>query len=305
MTEVCSQEPVRRLPDWLQAQAVRRPRQRAIEATTGALTYEELLYAALSCAASLYDQGLREGQRAAILLKDSFAHVIALHALIQLGAILVPLNWRLSAAELAYQVKDCDAQLLICDAHTKSLADEVNQIYDFPAGVIESSKLRWDARGGSRGVFKSDIDLTAPHCIVYTSGTTGRPKGAIITYQNHWWSAMGSVLQLGLRLDERWLVPMPLFHVGGMGVLMRSLIYGTTVVAHNGFDVERVDRALAHERITLASLVPAMLQRLLEKRNEPYPDTLRAVLLGGGYAKAAFGAGVGLAHPHQPKLWPH
>ncbi|GLG00211.1 2-succinylbenzoate--CoA ligase [Alicyclobacillus hesperidum subsp. aegles] len=283
MTNAWSQEPVRRLPDWLQAQALRRPLHPAIETANGVLTYEELLYAALSCAASLYDQGLCEGQRAAVLLKDSYAHTIVLHALIQLGAILVPLNWRLSAPELAYQVEDCDAQLLIYDAQTRSLAQEVNQSYRFPAGVIEFSELQ--TKGGrARDVFKADIDLTAPHCIVYTSGTTGRPKGAVITYQNHWWSAMGSVLQLGLRLDERWLVPMPLFHVGGMGVLLRSLIYGTTVVAHNGFDVERVDKALAYEGITLVSLVPAMLARLLDKRSDPYPDTLRAVLLGGGPA---------------------
>jgi O-succinylbenzoic acid--CoA ligase len=127
------------------------------------------------------------------------------------------------------------------------------------------------------------IDLAAVHTIVYTSGTTGRPKGAMLTYGNHWWSAMGSALNLGLRDDDRWLAPLPLFHVGGLAILMRSVIYGIPALVHDGFDPTAVNRAIDEDGVTIVSVVSSMLRRMLDARaGRPYPPTLRHVLLGGG-----------------------
>ncbi|HEY9448148.1 MAG TPA: o-succinylbenzoate--CoA ligase, partial [Gemmatimonadaceae bacterium] len=131
-------------------------------------------------------------------------------------------------------------------------------------------------------------DPDDPLAILYTSGTTGAPKGAVLTWSNFWWSAMGSALNLGIQENDRWLAPLPLFHVGGLSVLTRSAMYGTAAVLHDGFDVERVSAALDDERITLVSLVPTMLHRLLEVRGDrPSPASLRCVLLGGGPAPRA------------------
>ncbi|MCL6592760.1 MAG: o-succinylbenzoate--CoA ligase, partial [Alicyclobacillus sp.] len=96
--------------------------------------------------------------------------------------------------------------------------------------------------------------------------------------------ALASALQLGVLPSDQWLVPLPLFHVGGMSVLWRSLIYGTTAVAHEGFDSAAVNAALDNGDIHLVSVVPTMLQRMLAERQHPYPSALRCVLLGGSYA---------------------
>ena len=127
------------------------------------------------------------------------------------------------------------------------------------------------------------IDLGAVHSIVHTSGTGGRPKGAVLTYGNHLWSAFGSVLNLGLQDGDRWLACLPLFHVGGLAVLLRSVIYGIPVVVHESFDPAAVNRSIDSGETTIVSVVSAMLQRMLDQRGErAYPATLRCVLVGGG-----------------------
>jgi O-succinylbenzoic acid--CoA ligase len=129
----------------------------------------------------------------------------------------------------------------------------------------------------------ADIDLSATATVMYTSGTTAGPKPVTLSYDNWLWNALGSALALGLDAQERWLCPMPLAHVGGLSIQIRSAIYATTVLLHGRFDVEAVLRALmdsAHG-VTLASLVPTMLSRLLDAGLRE-PPTLRWVLLGGG-----------------------
>jgi O-succinylbenzoic acid--CoA ligase len=129
------------------------------------------------------------------------------------------------------------------------------------------------------------VDLDALHSIVYTSGTTGRPKGALLTYGNHWWSAVGSALNLGLLPEDRWLALLPLFHVGGLSVLIRSVVYGIPAIVLDRFDEAAVNRAIDEERATIVSVVAAMLRRMLAERGDrPYPPWLRCVLLGGGPA---------------------
>src|SRR5690606_23766913 len=120
-----------------------------------------------------------------------------------------------------------------------------------------------------------------PHSIIYTSGTTGRPKGAVLTHGNFYWSAVASSINLGVRPADRWLACMPLFHVGGLSILLRSAIYGTTAVIHERFEEERVNAALRADGVTLLSVVATMLTRMLEADAEPLGDSLRAVLLGG------------------------
>jgi len=116
--------------------------------------------------------------------------------------------------------------------------------------------------------------------VIHTSGTTGRPKAVELTYGNFHSSAVANAANLGVELDDRWLCCMPLFHVGGLSILTRSAINQTEAIIHDGFDTERVNKALAEDRITLVSLVPTQLSRLLEAGVHA-PD-LRAALIGGG-----------------------
>ena len=119
--------------------------------------------------------------------------------------------------------------------------------------------------------------------MMFTSGTTSAPKPVYLTLGNWEANAIGSALALGLDYGERWLCVMPLAHVGGLSILLRSTLYGTTVVLHDGFDTDAVltDLMSAERAITLVSLVPTMLARLLDAGFER-PPTLRWALLGGG-----------------------
>ena len=126
-----------------------------------------------------------------------------------------------------------------------------------------------------------EIDPDAVHSVIHTSGTTGEPRAVELTYANHLASAIASADALGVEADDRWLCPLPLHHVAGLNVLMRSAINRTTAVLHRRFDVERVKAVLEAGEVTLASLVPTMLQRLRDAGLRRAPR-LRAIALGGG-----------------------
>ncbi|GEO26948.1 2-succinylbenzoate--CoA ligase [Alicyclobacillus acidoterrestris] len=273
-------QPVRSIPDWLRGRAIHYPDHPALVAPEGTWTYRELYDAACEYAASLRILGVTEGDRVAVIAKTGVKYALMMHAIMQLNAVVVPLNWRLTGRELAKQVEDAEVAILLFDEGGATLARDVLQHVQPRYGGRAFESIERTAER----VERSDIELTHMHAIIYTSGTTGVAKGAVLTYQNHWWGAMASAMQLGLTPVDRWLVPMPLFHVGGMAVLIRSLIYGTTVVIHNGFDVSAVNEALDSGDITMVSVVPTMLQRLIEHRRVGYPKALRCVLLGGSAA---------------------
>src|SRR4029079_4336324 len=126
--------------------------------------------------------------------------------------------------------------------------------------------------------FEPTHDLGAVAAVLHTSGSTGAPKPVELTFGNFLWSARGSAVALGLDPEYRWLCALPLNHVGGLSIVVRSAIYATTAVVHEGWDTERVLRAL--DDATLVSLVPTTLARLLDA-GLGRPPRLRTVLLGG------------------------
>src|SRR5699024_7609885 len=127
------------------------------------------------------------------------------------------------------------------------------------------------------------IQLTDPMTIIYTSGTTGHPKGVVHTYGNHWWSAISSSLNTGLHTDDKWLAMLPIFHVGGLSIFLKSVIYGMSTFLVESFEASRVNRLIIERKITIVSVVTVMLQQLLaDLEQETYPNTFRYMLLGGG-----------------------
>jgi o-succinylbenzoate---CoA ligase len=140
-----------------------------------------------------------------------------------------------------------------------------------------------DAPAGARreGALLEEVEPEAVHTVIHTSGTTGEPRPVELTYANHVASAAASADALGVHPDDRWLCPLPLHHVGGLNVLVRSAINRTTVVLHERFDAERVKAVLEAGEVTLASMVPTMLVRLREAGLRRAPE-LRAIALGGG-----------------------
>ena len=131
------------------------------------------------------------------------------------------------------------------------------------------------------------ISLEREALVLFTSGTSGRPKGARLTYGNLWFSAIGSALHLGQRPDDIWLAALPMFHIGGLSILYRGIIGANLVNLHERFEPDRVSAAI-DEGATHVSLVPTSLRQLFEvRRGSPWPKTLRCVLLGGAASPPA------------------
>jgi O-succinylbenzoic acid--CoA ligase len=122
--------------------------------------------------------------------------------------------------------------------------------------------------------------------VIHTSGTTASPRPIELSYGNFLWSALGSAVALGLDPRERWLCALPLSHVGGVSILLRSAIYATTAVVHERFELDRVASALGDGQVTLVSLVATTLARLLDAGLSS-PPHLRCALTGGGPVPAA------------------
>src|SRR5690606_1225655 len=125
-----------------------------------------------------------------------------------------------------------------------------------------------------------NINLDDPLAIIHTSGTSGRPKGAVLTAGNFFYSAMASAYHLGHAPDDRWLCVLPLYHVGGLSIIIRGILHGVTVDLMPRFELEAVNQALDTLPVTHISLVPTMLHRLLESRTT-WPASLKMILLGG------------------------
>jgi o-succinylbenzoate---CoA ligase len=277
------------MPEWLRQRAALTPERLALVAADSRWTYRALDRRVDAAADALARLDVGPGQRVALLLRNGAPFVVLVHSAARLGCETVLLNTRLTAEELAWQVDDAAVRLLVCDRPNAGTADALAAIRPTlrraDADDLLAAEGATPAPAGPAAGAVSQVDLEAVQSVIYTSGTTGRPKGARLTFGNHWWSATGSVLNLGLREDDRWLACLPLFHVGGLAILLRSAIYGIAAVVHESFDERAVNRAIDEERVTIVSVVSAMLQRMLDVRgDDPYPPWLRCVLLGGGPA---------------------
>lgn len=217
--------------------------------------------------------GIQSGQHVGMLMISFPLTIVQIMTAIRMGVVLVPLNLRLTTDEISFQLHQSDCDWLLPYGRAEVLAelrDNGHQIA--PLDTVSASKFTPVSR---------PINLKDPFAIIHTSGTSGRPKGAILTYNNIYQSAMASAYRIGVLPDDRWLCVLPLFHVGGLSIILRSLLYGTAVELIPKFDVDEVNRVLTEKPITLASLVPTMLHRLLDARREAWNPKLRLILLGG------------------------
>ena len=270
------------IPDWLSRRAAIHPDRMALFAPDVAWSFAELSQHADDLAARLVARGLRPGDRLAILAGNCADYVALVHAMPRCRAILVPLNVRLSPAELIFQTADSATTLLLTDTPHIGLADRIPSP---TLGTLSFDELHAAPSSLILHPSSFQIDLSTSHSIIYTSGTTGAPKGAMLSYGNHWWSATASALNLGLHADDRWLAVLPLFHIGGLSILLRGAIYGIPVVLHERFDPVAVNAAIDDQGVTIISVVATMLQRMLDARGDtPYPPHFRCALLGGGPA---------------------
>lgn len=246
---------------WLPRAAAQTPGRVAVQTPAGSWTYEQLLTVAGDGAAWLAERGVRPGERVAIVLGPGLAFVQALHAALLLGAIAVPVDPRLGEGE------------------RRLVTDGAAVVIDEP--LWEGPSAPRDGATAVATLRAARHDLDAVAAIVHTSGTTSAPRPVQLTYGNFLWSALGSAVALGVDPAERWLCAMPVSHVGGLSILLRSAIYGTTAVVHERFETDRVLHALAGDEVTLVSVVATTLSRLLDAGLQR-PPQLRLALAGGG-----------------------
>jgi fatty-acyl-CoA synthase len=235
------------------------------------------------------EYGVGRGDRVAILSLNRPDYLVLLYACARLGAMLVPLNWRLAAAEQLFILSDASVKMLVLEqafaeilpALKQSLPDANIVGLDFaPPGGSMFDALLTRARGDGRN---PDSDLGCPLLLVYTSGTTGRPKGAVLRQQALLWNGMMSQHMHGLTSEDRVLTVLPFFHVGGLNIQTTpALHHGATVTIHRRFAPDATLSAIAQDRPTLTVLVPAIIQAVTEHPGWASADlsSLRAVSTG-------------------------
>lgn len=195
------------------------------------------------------------------------------------GRVVLPLNARLTAAELVQQLGDARAQYLLCDGGDERLATIRSQLPDLVPGEAPAFETLTRAAAHLPGEAATSESTLA---VLFTSGTSGRSKGACLSWGNFEASAAGALERLGPAVGKRWLSCMPLFHVGGLSILVRGVLYGGPVRLLPQFDVADVSKALDSGDIAGVSLVPTMLSRLLDHRaGRQAPAGLDVLLLGG------------------------
>jgi o-succinylbenzoate---CoA ligase len=244
-----------KLDNWLAQRAQSCPERTALVTEASSVTYAELEAEATWVARRLAAYGVRREGTAALTMHPRREEVVLLHALMKLGAVAVPLSPQLTEAERA--------AVLAAERPAVDLND---------AAELTQTEADLPLLG--------EHDMDDVQCRILTSGTSGTPRPVGLTYGNFLFSAVGSAFNIGVEPEDRWLCCLPLSHVAGLSIVLRSVIYGTTAVLLDGFETEKVAGALVTGEISLLSLVPTQLIRLLEAGAEL--SRPRAILVGGG-----------------------
>lgn len=276
------------------------PRRIALRTASTAWTYGDLDRAVWSTADALLERGLGSGEHIALEFEpgDAVAFAVALHAVQRIGCLAVLIGT--SAAEperramreraqvdFTLNAGDLDIPRLDGDEVSAEGANGADAAGGGPAPGPAPATRATSAEPAGPDLFL-ERRLDAPAAVVFTSGTSGEPRAAVLTHGNFLWSALASARNLGVRAGDLWLCCLPLHHVGGLSILTRAAMTGTAALLHERFDAQAVNRAIDEQGVTLVSLVPTMLARLLDARQgRPFPGTLRAGLIGGGPAEPA------------------
>jgi o-succinylbenzoate---CoA ligase len=244
-----------KLDNWLAQRAQSCPERTALVTEASTVTYAELEAEATWVARRLAAYGVRREATAALTMHPRREEVVLLHALMKLGAVAMPLSPQLTDAE-----------------REAVLASERPAVDLNDAAELTQTEADLPLLG--------EHDMDDLQTKILTGGSTGEPRQVGLTYGNFLFSAVGSAFNIGVEPADRWLCCLPLSHVAGLSIVLRSVIYGTTAVLLDGFDTDQVASTLASGGITVLSLVPTMLLRLLEAGADL--SAPRAILIGGG-----------------------
>jgi fatty-acyl-CoA synthase len=256
-------------------------------------TYGELNERAIRCARMLTEKlGLARGERVAILAKNRIEFLDAFFAAGKTGLVLVPLNTRLTATELGFILRDSGARALFYDGE---FADTVQQLrhensiqhwiaLDKPLGSEDLSYARCLSESSPRGYQAAHCDPEDIYCLLYTSGTTGKPKGVMIPHRMIAWNGYNTAICWQLRETDISPVFTPIYHAGGIAAFLVPIFtVGGTIVLHREFDVHEALRSLEREKCTVALGVPTIFKMFLDAPEFSHLDLshLRWFISGG------------------------
>lgn len=259
---------------------LRTPDKIAIKLERGkAWTYDELNQISNAYSNKLKDFGIKKGDRVGILLYNCLEYFGLYFAVAKLGAIAVRLNFRLTSSELEYAINDAGVRILCFHSE---LAHKIEPIRDFlpveqyicleqTEKKIPDWTVSWDLlENGKRTPVEADIYLDDPVMLMYTSGTTGKPKGAIWTHNNTLWFSSMQIIKWKFTGEEIAMTTGPLYHVGAMeDIALPTLLMGGTVIItqSKGFDITRILNNIEHEKVTDCFLFPFMIYEMLNLPN--------------------------------------
>lgn len=260
-----------------------------VEATTGReWTFREL-DASVGRSARRLDGLPSSGTgRVGVLASTRVGFAIAVHAAFRTGRAVVPFNLALTDDEVGGQLAQAAPDGVVCEAATESRA---RSLFEGPIFSLDEPRNDAVTRLRSDGTRAGELPQATwtreqEAVVMFTSGTTGEAKGVTLTLGNLVASATASAFRLGVSPDDRWLCCLPTYHMGGLAPILRTALYGTTLVVQPSFDAAGTADVIETVGVSGVSLVPTMLYRLLEDGWEP-PDHLETVLLGGAPASAS------------------
>jgi fatty-acyl-CoA synthase len=260
--------------DWLSRRSLLHPEKEAIVYGELRLSYRDLNDRVNRMIHALGKMGLRKGDRFAIFSLNSNAFLETVFACARLGVILVPINFRLAPPEIEYILQDSGARVLMTDANLFGMIEESLEKMDLDHLIVEGNSAPARATAFEALIEGQPIEAPSigepiggedPFSLMYTSGTTGTPKGAILTHNNLFWNAVNCMHGFELDAHTRFLISVPLFHAGGLnGGALPTLYAGGTIVLESFFHPETTLDQVQKEKITFLGGVPLMFQLMLE-----------------------------------------
>jgi o-succinylbenzoate---CoA ligase len=265
---------VKSFRSWLDIQAAVNPDGSAVRAGTDRITFRELSERADKLAAQCAAFGIAPGTPVGLLTPVSVETVFVVHALIKTGAVIVPLNARLDQSELTEQITFADCTHCIIDPNMKALLE-------FPEGLRVLTIADLHGTVGAEEMSPVTIAMDATLAMIFTSGTSGLRKGVELSYSNFLYSAIGTLLRLEIKPDDSWLLSLPVYHIGGFAIPVRTMLCGIPIIVPLSLSTEDIGISIRDEDPSILSLVPTMMKRLIDAGVRPNRSH-RVLLLGGG-----------------------
>jgi fatty-acyl-CoA synthase len=280
----------------LERHAMMQPQATALRFTGRTLTWADLQRRVAALAGALSRRGVGFGDRVMILMLNRTEFIESMLAINMLGAIAVPLNFRLTPSEIAFLVDDCEARVMITEAVLAPVATGVRDVQPLVGAIVVAGGASDDQILGYEDLIDEpgdpaqlvDIPNDAPALIMYTSGTTGRPKGAVLTHTNLTGQTMTGLYTNGADINnDVGFVGVPLFHIAGVGNLLGDLLLGLPTVIYplGAFEPGQLLDVLAAEKVTGIFLVPAQWQAVCAEQ-QARPRDLKLRIMSWGAAPA-------------------